>query len=139
MIVVTAKPTVCAERVIAHLDLGKCFYRIYGSELDGTGSNKTELIRHVLVQEQLSPRETLMVGDRHHNIIGAKANGLLSAGVLWDYGSREELSACKPDILVDTLIVLTEALGRIYFYTFLSPSKRAMIRSTTEPFANLLW
>lgn len=114
LIVVTAKPTVFAERVIAHLDLGKCFYRIYGSELDGTRSNKTELIRHVLEQEQLTPDEAVMVGDRHHDIIGAKANGIHSAGALWGYGTREELSACKPDILVDTPTVLTEALDRIY-------------------------
>jgi len=113
LFVVTAKPTVFAERVISHLGLGKCFYRIYGSELDGRRADKTELIRHVLEQERLTPGETLMVGDRRHDIIGAKANGLRSAGVLWGYGSKEELSACKPDILVDTPTVLTEALGRI--------------------------
>lgn len=68
----------------------------------------------MLEQEHLSPDEAVMVGDRHHDIIGAKANGLRSAGALWGYGSREELSACKPDILVDTPTVLAEALGRIW-------------------------
>jgi phosphoglycolate phosphatase len=99
LLVVTAKPSV--------------FARIYGSELDGRRVDKTELIRYVLEQERLTPGKIWMVGDRHHDIIGAKANGLRSAGVLWGYGSREELSACKPDILVDTPAVLTEALARL--------------------------
>ena len=44
----------------------------------------------MLEQERLAPEEAVMVGDRRHDIIGAKANGLGSAGVLWGYGSREE-------------------------------------------------
>jgi len=111
--VVTAKPGVFAERIISHLGLGGHFKRIFGSELDGTHTNKTELIRHVLEQTQLSAKEAVMVGDRHHDIIGARTNGLCSAGVLWGYGSRKELSACKPDIIADTPKALTEALTGI--------------------------
>lgn len=110
LFVATAKPGIFAERIISHLGLCECFCRIYGSELDGTHANKTELIQHVLEQEQLDPEKAVMVGDRDHDIIGAKANGLLSVGVLWGYGSREELSACAPDMIVDTPSALVEAL-----------------------------
>ena len=113
LFVVTAKPKVFAERVISHLGLGSHFDRIYGSELDGTRANKSELIRYVLEQERLAPEEAVMVGDRRHDIIGAKANGLGSAGVLWGYGSREELSACMPDMVVDTPAALVAALSCI--------------------------
>lgn len=110
--VVTAKPGIFAERVISHLGLGGHFGRIFGSELDGTHSEKSDLIRHVLQQTRLSPKQVVMVGDRHHDIMGARANGLCSAAVLWGYGSRKELSACKPDMIVETPKSLSEALTR---------------------------
>lgn len=113
LFVVTAKPTVFAEQVIRHLGLESHFERIFGSELDGTRSIKTELIRHVLNQEQLKPQESVMVGDRHHDITGAKANGLRSVGVLWGYGSGKELRASEADMIVDTPIALVEALRSI--------------------------
>jgi len=113
LFVVTAKPKVFAERVISHLSLGKYFYRIYGSELDGARSNKTDLIRHVLERGQLTPDEAVMVGDRYHDIIGAKANGLRSVGVLWGYGSREELYCSEPDMIVDSPSSLPGALSAL--------------------------
>lgn len=111
LFVVTSKPRVFAERIISHFGLGGYFDRVFGSELDGTRFNKAELIRHVLEQEQLAAEEALMVGDRGHDIIGAKANGLRSVGVLWGYGSREELSSCGPNIIVDSPTALAEALA----------------------------
>ena len=113
--VVTAKPRIFAERVISHLGLGEHFSRIFGSELDGTHSAKSDLIRYVLEQTRLSPEKVLMVGDRHHDIKGARANGLCSAAVLWGYGSRKELSACKPDMIVEKPKALAEVLTRIKY------------------------
>jgi phosphoglycolate phosphatase len=93
LFVATSKPTVYAERIIDHFDLWPYFIRIYGSELDGTRVDKTSLIAHILQNESIASSETFMIGDRKHDIIGAKANGIHGFGVLWGYGTREELEA----------------------------------------------
>jgi len=89
--VATVKPTVFAERIVEHFGLGEFFHRIYGSELDGTNSEKAHLLAHLLKAESLSPTGTIMIGDRAQDVLAAKANGILPIGVLWGYGSREEL------------------------------------------------
>jgi phosphoglycolate phosphatase len=89
--VATSKPTVYAERIIAHFGLQSYFKCVFGSELDGTRSDKTRLISHILKRELMAPSETAMVGDREHDIIGATDNGIYGFGVLWGYGTRDEL------------------------------------------------
>jgi phosphoglycolate phosphatase len=69
---------------------------IYGSELDGTRTNKVELIAHLLAEESLDPANTLMIGDRKHDLIGARSNGLDAAAVGYGFGSFEELNAENP-------------------------------------------
>lgn len=91
LFVATSKPTVFAVRILEHFGLARHFEDIYGSELDGTRSNKSLLIGHLLQRERLDPRATRMVGDRAQDVAGALANELLPVGVLWGYGSREEL------------------------------------------------
>ena len=89
--VATSKPTIYAQRIIAHFALQHYFKCIYGSELDGTRGDKTSLIVHILQTELLSPAEAVMIGDREHDMIGAKENGVSGFGVLWGYGTRDEL------------------------------------------------
>ena len=89
--VATSKPTVYAERIIAHFGLQSYFKRVFGSELDGTRSDKTRLISHILKKELIVPSETSMIGDRLHDIVGAIDNGICGFGVLWGYGTRDEL------------------------------------------------
>ncbi len=78
---------------IDHFDLHRYFKSIYGSELDGTLSNKASLISHILQRESIATPDASMIGDREHDIIGAKENGVLGFGVLWGYGTRDELEA----------------------------------------------
>lgn len=89
--VATSKPAVYAARIIDHFGLHRYFKAIYGSELDGTRSDKTSLICHILESESITSSETVMIGDRKHDIIGAKENGVRGIGVLWGYGTKEEL------------------------------------------------
>jgi len=91
--VATSKPRVFAERILDHFNLSAYFQCIYGSELDGQRSDKGELIAHVLSTSRLSPAETVMIGDRNHDVVGALKNDVYPAGVLWGYGSREELKS----------------------------------------------
>ena len=64
--------------------------------------DKARLIAAVLRIERLDPNDCTMVGDRSHDVIGARANGLRAIGVLWGYGSRDELAAAGADALVAT-------------------------------------
>lgn len=95
--VATSKPYVYAERIIKHFNLLSLFEHVYGSELDGTRSDKSSLIRHILQTEQLSPIATVMVGDREHDIIGAKNNSVYSLGVTYGYGTEQELKVQGAD------------------------------------------
>jgi phosphoglycolate phosphatase len=91
MFVATSKPVIFAERIIDHFGLTGYFEHIFGSELDGTRVNKTELLAYALEKAAVTPSEALMIGDRSHDMIGAKNNGMGAIGVLYGYGSRQEL------------------------------------------------
>ncbi|MCP4755431.1 MAG: HAD hydrolase-like protein [Proteobacteria bacterium] len=106
----TSKPRVFAKRILEHFDLTRYFQAVYGSQLSGRLTDKGELIAHILDFESLNPKETLMVGDRSYDIIGGKSNGVMTAAVSYGYGSREELTLLKPDIVVGTLSDLASFL-----------------------------
>lgn len=91
LIVATSKPTVFAERILDHFGLARGIDAVFGSELDGTRSDKAQLIAHVLEVRSISPAAACMVGDREHDVRGAKANGVAGIGALWGFGSKEEL------------------------------------------------
>ena len=101
--VATSKPEVFAERILARFDLAKYFTAVAGATMDEKRTNKAEVIRYAL--EKLGVKERshiLMVGDREHDILGAKAVGLKSLGVLYGYGDRAELTAAGADLLAET-------------------------------------
>jgi phosphoglycolate phosphatase len=100
--IATSKPHVFAKRIIEHFALTSLFDGIYGSELDGTRSDKAELIQHILLTENLNPTKTVMVGDRSHDAIGAKKNQLLAIGVTYGYGTEEELKLHGVDVIANS-------------------------------------
>jgi len=91
LFVATSKPHVFAERIIDHFGLRDHFERVFGSELDGTRVDKSHLLEYALKQASVDPSKTLMIGDRSHDMVGAKNNGMTGIGVLYGYGSRDEL------------------------------------------------
>jgi phosphoglycolate phosphatase len=97
--VATSKPAVYAERIVRHFGLGQYFRKVYGSELNGRWDDKAELLAHLLATERLAPDDAVMIGDRAVDIIAAKANRLRSIGVLWGYGTADELTSAGADIL----------------------------------------
>lgn len=101
-----------AREIARHFDFAKHFKVIYGSELDGTRTNKVELIRHLLAEEALDPAHTLMIGDRKHDLIGARSNGLEAVAVGYGFGSHEELTAEQPAYHFATLAQLHQAFQR---------------------------
>jgi phosphoglycolate phosphatase len=107
--IATSKPWIYAREIARHFEFDRHFKVIYGSELDGTRTDKIELIAHLLEQEQLEPAQTLMIGDRKHDLIGARRNGLDAAAVGYGFGSFEELSAEQPAYHFATLSELHRA------------------------------
>jgi phosphoglycolate phosphatase len=110
--VVTAKPTVYSTTIVEHHGLRVYFRNVHGSELNGDRTDKGTLIRYVLETEGLSPRDVLMVGDRCHDVLGARANGVASVAVRWGYGSFDELTAARPDAIVESTSELIEYICR---------------------------
>lgn len=104
--VVTSKPHVFARQIVEHFGLSTFFEWVYGSELSGENSEKGQLIRMALVQENLSPGQVCMVGDRAQDVEGARSNGVEAIAVLWGYGSEEELAAAAPDRIVGSMAEL---------------------------------
>jgi phosphoglycolate phosphatase len=106
MYVVTSKPTLYAQKIVTRFNLNDYFHSAYGSNLDSSLANKTELIGFVLREEKIAAHAAIMIGDRRHDVVGARGNGVLAIGVLWGYGSKQELvesgahSLCaRPDLL----------------------------------------
>jgi phosphoglycolate phosphatase len=102
LFVATSKPRVYAERILDHFGLSTYFETVYGSELDGGLSDKAELIAHALTESALAPAESVMVGDRLHDIVGARRNRVYPVGALWGYGSESELMDAGARVLLRT-------------------------------------
>jgi len=106
----TSKPTPFAERILAHFALAPHFSAVVGSFLDGRRVEKRELIAAALATLDGVDRERVAhVGDRRHDIEGARANGVVAIAVGWGYGSRDELLAARPSALAESV----GALGRL--------------------------
>lgn len=109
--VVTSKPVVFARRIIEHFDLGRYLSSVCGPELDDPSPGKDSLIRRTLDAGGLDPTDAVMIGDREHDVVGARRNGVAAVGVTWGYGSRAELTAAAPDHLVDSARELVDLFG----------------------------
>lgn len=102
LFVATSKPHVYAGRIISHFGLDKYFDGVFGAELDGTRADKTDLLAYALAQTRTDPARALMIGDRSHDIIGARNNAMAAVGVLYGYGSREELIGAGAERFCET-------------------------------------
>jgi phosphoglycolate phosphatase len=100
--VVTSKPTVYSASIVEHFGLARWLAGVHGSELDGARTDKADGIAHVLGAEGIAPAAATMIGDRSHDVVGARANGVRAVGVLWGYGSRDELVGAGADAIAAT-------------------------------------
>lgn len=110
--IVTSKASVYSRRIAEHFDIHSYFKNIYGSNLDGTLSDKTELLKHVIDSENIDPADAVMIGDRKFDIIGAKNHGIRSIGVLWGFGSEDELLEAGAGSLCDQPANLADHIFR---------------------------
>jgi phosphoglycolate phosphatase len=107
--VATSKPHVYARRIVEHFQLSGYFGEVFGSELSGERTDKTDLLAHALHASGASLSDSLMIGDRSHDMIGAANNGLTGIGVLYGYGSREELVRAG----ARTIVARVDELGAV--------------------------
>lgn len=111
LILATSKPEEFAEIVLNHFDLRQYFDCVVGATFDGTLNYKGDVIRVALGRGNVDDKNlAVMIGDRHHDIEGAKQNNLKSIGVLYGFGDREELETAGADYIVKTPQNLLEIL-----------------------------
>ena len=100
LVVATSKPEEYSVRIIEHFGLSRYFENVCGSLMNETRSKKDEVIAYAIERNHISDKsKILMIGDRKHDILGAKKIGLKSCGVLFGYGSREELETAGADFI----------------------------------------
>ena len=103
IILATSKPEEFAKRILVHFNLDKYFDFVAGATMDSSRVEKSDVIAYALKESGCSAENAVMVGDRMHDILGAKENGLASIGVLFGYGSREELENAGADYIAETV------------------------------------
>jgi phosphoglycolate phosphatase len=102
MSVTTSKPAVFAQRIIDHFKLSEFFGCVVGAALDGSLRHKPDLIAKALTVTGTPAREAVMVGDRAHDIAGAKTNGVRAIGVEWGYAEAGELESADADAIASS-------------------------------------
>ena len=113
LFVATSKPTLFAIQILQHFNLDKYFVDIIGSNLDNSRTDKTEIISHVISLHGLNTNQCIMVGDRKHDLTGAKSNSIKTIGVTYGYGSLQELLDCQPDFIVNDFAELKSIISNL--------------------------
>ncbi len=102
LVVATSKSEAFAVQILEHFGIAQYFAYIAGSNMDGTRVKKAEVIEYALDSCEVTDKAAvIMIGDREHDIIGANAVGVDSIGVLFGYGSREELEAVRATYIAE--------------------------------------
>jgi len=103
LMVATSKPQVYAVRIFERFGLAQYFEIVGGAELDGSRDYKDEVIEYVLAKAGITDRSTvLMIGDRRQDVLGAHKTDIECMGILWGYGSVEELTQAGADYIART-------------------------------------
>ena len=114
--VASSKPKVFVEQIMEHFGLAKYFEAMEGSNLDGTGTDKAEIIDRALAdlfgKNKVDPEQVYMVGDRKYDCIGAQKKGIECVAVAYGYGDFEELMEAHADYIVFSTRELEEFLMR---------------------------
>lgn len=110
LFIATSKATDVALAVLRHFECEAYFKDICGCHADGTRSAKQDVIAHILRTHGVTPEEAVMIGDRKHDILGAKAHAMPSIGALWGYGNADELMQAGASVIASRPIDLLEIL-----------------------------
>ena len=112
-VVATSKPEQFATRIIDHFGLDDYFLLVAGATFDGKISSKQEVIEHAIRSLKIENfSNILMIGDRHHDVDGAKSLGIDSLGVLYGYGNREELAEAGATYIAESVSDIEDIITR---------------------------
>ncbi len=109
-VVATSKPHIFAERILKHFSIDGFFEGVFGSELDGTRAKKDEVIAYASDKLHINVEKAIMVGDREHDVIGARKNCIDCIGVLYGYGSYEELKNAGAAYIVSSPLQISDII-----------------------------
>jgi phosphoglycolate phosphatase len=107
----TSKAELSARRILDNHGWTPLFTAIVGDTPDAGRPTKTHIIAEAMQQLGAAPGDTVMVGDRSHDVVGARANGLACIGAGWGYSEPGELADAGATSVCDTVADLREALG----------------------------
>ena len=111
VILATSKPEEFAKRILDHFDLTPYFDHICGANMDESRRvEKEDVLQYALEESGADPRASFMIGDRKYDVEAGRKFGFSTVGVLYGYGSREELEAAGADMLCETVEQLKEVL-----------------------------
>ena len=110
--VATSKPEPIAVRVLAHVGLLAAFDSVHGATLDGTVRHKAQVVAAALAAHPDGVRP-LLIGDRSHDVLGARAHGLPCIGAGWGPAPPGELAAAGAAVVVDTPAGVPAALAAL--------------------------
>ncbi len=111
LFIATSKPTIYAEKILEHFKIINLFEGVVGSNLSNSRKDKEEIVHFVINTYNLIRNETIMIGDRKFDIIGARKNSIKSIGVTYGHGSLDELQGEKASYIVDNCLDLPNIIN----------------------------
>lgn len=106
--VATSKPEVFAKQICDRFELTAQVEEVFGASLDTSRASKALVIDHALktltetTDGLVDTDKIIMVGDREHDVFGAREHGIATIGVTWGYADDGELKAAGADHVVST-------------------------------------
>lgn len=109
ILVATSKPEAAAKRILEYFGLAKYFDFIGGADYEGKLDTKAAVINYVFETMGITDKsKAIMIGDRYHDVNGAKQMGIECIGVTYGYGDRAELEGAGAEYVVDTAMEVAE-------------------------------
>ncbi|HEM4767861.1 TPA: HAD family hydrolase [Streptococcus suis] len=110
LVIATSKPEIFAKQILEHFGIAHYFDVIAGASLDSSRISKADVIGHAINQLEAFPKHAVMIGDREHDIEGARRHQLPAIGVLYGYGSKQEFEKAGATMIVETVQDLKKVL-----------------------------
>ncbi|MBY5032067.1 HAD family hydrolase [Streptococcus suis] len=110
LIIATSKPEIFAKQILEHFGIAHYFDVIAGASLDSSRISKADVIGYAINQLEAFPKQAVMIGDREHDIEGARMHQLPAIGVLYGYGNKQEFEKAGATMIVETVQDLKKVL-----------------------------
>ncbi|RRN51616.1 HAD family hydrolase [Streptococcus suis] len=110
LIIATSKPEIFAKQILEHFGIAHYFDVIAGASLDSSRISKADVIGYAINQLEAFPKQAVMIGDREHDIEGARMHQLPAIGVLYGYGNKQEFEKAGATMIVESVQDLKKVL-----------------------------